>query len=234
MSRRAMLKSILKEKKEEVKIAKQMSKAFASGKITGEVVVCTKNLDPNVLIILPANETRSLVVNDINLSNIRGSGINGLYEFKPPAIGSIVTVTYDPVFLYKSGGKVIDGWPGKNPSFFNWMIDAVKLDSIRETPELRQVKRSLPKRKPLAINEKKLDEVYALARKSRTFMLRHFRKSTPRSDLDRRLLAKEREKPLWKYVSDYGAVCNAVKRLSEPQHTLIVQEIRKREVSCVL
>ena len=210
------------------KTVKQMSKTFASGKMTGEVVVCTKNLDPNVLIILPANETRSLVINDINLSNIRGSGISGLYEFKPPAIGSIVTVTYDPVFLYESGGKVIDGWPGKTPSFFNWMIDAIKLDSIRETPELRQVKRSLPKRKPLAINEKKLDEVYALARKSRTFMLRHFRKSTPRSHLDRRLLAKEREKPLWKYVQSHSEVSQVVKRLSADQHALIVAEIKER------
>ena len=99
----------------------RMSKTFRSGKITGEVVVSTKDLSQNVLKILPKSERRSLVINDINFSSIGGGGFSALYEFKPIEVGETITVVFPPNALYKSARR----------GFFNWIIDAIHVQEIQ-------------------------------------------------------------------------------------------------------
>lgn len=85
------------------------------------------------------------------------------------------------------------------------------------------------KSKPLQMNPKLFDEVYALARDRKAWMLRHFRRPTPRIDMDRRLIDREKNTPLWKYVQSYSEVRSAVKRLSVKQHALIFAKIKEKQ-----
>ena len=193
----------------------RMSKAFQSGKLTGEVVNRTKNLSPNQLIILPQGEARSLVISDIDLEELSAS-LGAFYEVKPIAIeiGDTVTVSYEPRMLY--------------PLDFNWLIQARHIKSIEVgEPELKAI--STPKRKSKSkpkLNPKLLDEVWRLARRQKAWMLRHFRRDRPLTDLQKRLIATERDRPLSEYIKSYDNTRQFVKRLSRQQHALILNHIK--------
>ena len=107
--------------------------------------------------------------------------------------------------------------------------------SLTEVGKSELKKLTTPKRKskpkPLKMNPKLFDEVYALARHRKAWMLRHFRRATPRTDLERRLIARERDIPLWKYAQSHTEVSQVVKRLSVKQHALILAKIKEIEAS---
>lgn len=208
----------------------QMSKAFQSGTLTGEVVNRTKSLSPNQLIILPQGEARSLVIDDIDLDVLKADG-TGLYEVKPIAIkiGDTVTVSYDPGRLRTTHTSLALGGSG-NKGFFNWRIDARHIKSIEVgEPELKAIptpkRKSKPKSKP-KLNPKLRDEVYRLARRQKAWMLRHFRRDRPLTDLQKRLIATERDRPLSEYIKSYDNTRQFVKRLSRQQHALILNHIK--------
>ena len=106
----------------------RMAKAFRSGKLTGKVVVKTKRLDPNLIVIYPKGQARSLVLWGIDVSDVKGVGV--FLERKPlPEIGDIVTVTYDPMDLYTTHKSPTLGGKGKK-GFFNWRIDLKNVKSL--------------------------------------------------------------------------------------------------------
>lgn len=79
----------------------RMAKAFKSGELTGKVVIKTKSFPINSLIIYPKGQARSLVIYDIDLSDVKGIGV--FLTRKPlPNVNDIVKVKYDPIPLYYS------------------------------------------------------------------------------------------------------------------------------------
>ena len=86
-----------------------------------------------------------------------------------------------------------------------------------------------PKRKTksnVKLNDVKLQEVIQVARDAKAYMLKNLRNALPRTELQKRLIAKERKRELWQYVISHHEVQWRVKRLSTQQHALILQEMK--------
>lgn len=83
-----------------------MTKAYKSGEITGQVVTCTKESDPSLMIVLPDKERRSLVV------------VGNPYKFD---VGNRLTIKFNPNSLYPTTRK---------KGFWNWMVDIQNVKSI--------------------------------------------------------------------------------------------------------
>lgn len=106
----------------------RMAKTFRSGEWIGKVVVRTKQLDPNMIIIYKKGEARSLVLKDIDFSDVKGIGV--FFEVKPlPEVGDMVKVIYNPAHLYTTHKSPALGGRGKK-GFFNWVIDMKNVDGL--------------------------------------------------------------------------------------------------------
>ena len=107
---------------------------------------------------------------------------------------------------------------------FETAYDELRREHAKKSPTQRRKTKS-----KLKLNEEKFNEVVAVARDAKAWMLKHLRRDMPRTDLQKRLIAKQRDRELWEYVgtSNVHLLKNRVKRLSKQQHNLIIQEMKK-------